>query len=234
MAIGTQEHGTFPRLIDEAVLKAGRGEKARLQLVSYARASIREAQTEAVFDRDRTETQILATANPHIWTRPQCFRIMETIEYPLVPTFPHFQKPGRAQGRDTDYFYYAAANYFVFTQLEVADPINLSYFTYFQPLVYFAVADRPARYFADLAQWKYLDGNGDFVDTLGTTELDEAAQALVTNWLLFDWYDLVLEGTLAKIFKINGDQRAVSSFALFKSFIKDLLQGEGASSSLNQ
>ena len=234
MAIGTQEHGTFSKLIDEAVLRAGRGEAARLQLVSYARSAIREAQTESLFDRDRTETQVLATADPHIWTRPKCFRIMETVAYPLVPTFPHFQKPGRAQGRDTDYFYYAAADYFVFKQLEVTDPINLAYFSYFQPLVYFVAAERPARYFADLAQWKYLDGNGNFVDTLGTVVLDDAAQALVTNWLVFDWYDLVLEGTLAKVFKMNADQRAVSSFALFKSFIKDLLQGEGASSSLNQ
>ena len=84
-----------------------------------------------------------------------------------------------------------------------------------------------------MAKWQYLDANGDYIDTLGTTLLDEAARALVTNWLIFDWFDLVLEGTLAKIFKINADQRAVSTFALFKSFEKDLLKGE-VTASLNQ
>lgn len=231
--VGTQEYGTFSQLVDEAVLKSGRGKAARNQLVSYARSAMRESQVKALFERDRTETQIAATANPHIWTRPKCFRIMETVEYPLVPVFPRFQRPGRAQGKSTDYFYYAASDYYVFTQLEIGDPVNLSYFSYFTPLVYFEAAERPARYFADLEKWQYLDGDGNYIDTLGTDALDEAARDLVTNWLLFDWYDLVLEGTLAKIFKINADQRAVSTFALFKSFQKDLLQGE-VTASLNQ
>lgn len=224
--VGTQEYGTFSQLIDETIAKAGRGLAARSSLVAYARSTMRECQLQAMFEKDRVEDQITATATPHIWTRPKSFRMMETVYYPAIGVFPHFKGPGRRQKSDHEYIYYAASNYYIFPDVENGDLIDLSYFNYFTPLVYFEQAERPARYFADLGEWQYLDGNGDYVLTLGTDALDEAARDLVSNWLLFDYYDVIVEGTLAKIFKTNADQRAVSSFALYKSYQNNVLQGE--------
>lgn len=224
MPIGTTEIGTFSALIDQAVALAGRGKPARQQLTSYARSSMREAQADVLFERDLIEDQITATANPHIWTRPANFRTFRTVRYP-GEIYPKYIVPGRRQF-DLDKFYYAASTYFVFKGVEINTSFDIAYYSYFAKLVYFEADNRPARYFADLAKWQYLDGNSIFVDTLGSQLLDEAAQALVTNWILFDWFDLVLEGILAKQFKVIGDTRAPSHFALFKSFIKDLLQAE--------
>ncbi len=46
------------------------------------------------------------------------------------------------------------------------------------------------------------------------------------NWLLKRWYEMILEGTLAKIYKTVGDERSKTSFSLYKSFQQDLLASE--------
>jgi len=224
MAVGAEELGTFSALLDDAVRLAGRGIAARPQMASYARASMREPQVDNLFDKDLIEDSLTFSADPFTWERPAEFRLFRTVKY-TEETYPKFIPPGRRQ-RDEINFYYQASTYFVFKGLAVGDTFGIAYYSYFPKLVYFAPANRPARYFADLAEWQYLDGNGDFVATLGSDALDEAARALVTNWMIFDWNDLVLEGILAKQFKVQGDQRAPSHFALFKSMIKDLLQAE--------
>ncbi len=224
MVIGTQELGTFSQIIDDAIRISGRGKVERSRMTGYARASMRECQVKATFKRDFIEDQITATADPHIWTVPASFRIMHTVRFPNE-IYPKFREPGARQ-KDFDFFYYRATDYFAFKGVAVGDLIDLAYYSYFTPFVYFETTKRPARYFADLAQWQYLDGNGVYQTTLGTTALDDAAEALVSNWMLFDWYDTVLEGTIAKVFKVNCDPRAPSSFALFKSLQQDIILGE--------
>ncbi len=228
MAIGSEEVGTFSAVIDQAVLFAGRGKAIRGQLGSYARSSMREAQVDSLFERDLIEDQLTATAAPFIWTRPSELRFFRTVRYP-GEIYPRYITPGRQQF-GVKRFYYASTTYFVFVGIEINDLLDIAYYTYFKKLVYFEPADRPARFFADLDKWQYLDDNNDFVDTLGSETLDDAAEAKVTNWLLFDWFDLVLEGILAKQFKVQADVRAPSHFALFKSMIKDLLQAESVAS----
>jgi len=224
MPIGIQELGTFSQIVDDAIRISGRGKVERTRITGYARATMRECQVRGLFKRDFIETQITATADPHIWTVPADFRIMHTVRYPNE-IYPHFREPGARQ-KDFDFFYYRATDYFALKGITAGDLIDLAYYSYFIPLVYFETTKRPARYFADLAQWQYLDGNGIYQTTLGTTALDDAAELLVSNWMLFHWYDTVLEGTIAKVFKINGDSRAPSSFALFKSMQKDIILGE--------
>lgn len=224
MTIGLDELGTFSALIDQTVILSGRGKSIRRQLTSYARSSMREAQVDALFERDLVEDQLTATASPFIWTRPAELRFFRTVRYP-GEIYPKYLTPGKIQF-DVDKFYYAASTYYVFKGVEVNDILDIAYYRYFPKLVYFEETARPARYFADLGKWQYLDNNNEYVDTLGSVTLDEAAQALVTNWILFDWFDLTIEGVLAKQFKVVGDQRAGSHFALFKSMLKDLLQAE--------
>ncbi len=224
MVIGTTELGTFSALIDDAVKLSGRGIAARNQLTSYARSSMREPQVDNLFEKDLTEDTLTFSADPFTWTRPAGFRIFRTVKY-TEEIYPKYITPGRRQ-QDVINFYYAASTYFVFKGLTVGATFNVAYYSYFKKLVYFDPLKRPARFFADLDKWQYLDGNNDYVDTLGSELLDEAVKALVTNWILFDWYDMVLEGILAKQFKVQGDPRSVTHFALFKSFIKDLLQAE--------
>lgn len=224
MAVGATELGTFSSLLDEAVRLSGRGVAARVQLASYARASMREPQVDNLFEKDLVEDILTFSTDPYIWERPAEFRLFRTVKY-TEEIYPKYLMPGRRQ-HDVTYFYYAASTYYTFKGLAVGDTFGVAYYKYFPKLVYFDPVARPARYFADLGKWQYLDGDSNFVDTLGSDDLDEAARALVTNWMLFDWTDLVMEGILAKQFKVQGDDRARSHFALYKSMINDLLQGE--------
>lgn len=225
----TTEGNTFSSLIDESILISGRGTAARPRLIRYARSSARECQSLALFHNDRTEDNITAdTTAPFIWTKPSIFRIMETVRYP-DNVYPDFIPPGRLQKQPAELgedYYYAAQDYYAFAGLDVADIINISYFSWFTPLVYFAVSDRPAIYDLETLSWTYRDNDGNFVAALATTELEEAARNRVTNWMLFKWNELVMEGTLAKQFKVLNDKRSGSTFALFKSFQKDLIKGE--------
>lgn len=224
----TIEGNTFSSLIDDAVLISGRGKPARPRLIRYARSSMREAQTLALFHNDRTEDTLTVDNSPFIWTKPNTFRIMETVKYP-DNVYPDFIPPGRLQRQPSDLgedYYYAAQDYFAFAGLEITNTIDVSYFSWFAPLIYFDAKDRPAIYDLETLAWTYRDNDGNFIAALATAVLEQAARDKVTNWLLFRWNELVSEGTLAKQFKILNDQRAGSTFALFKSFQKDLMRGE--------
>lgn len=89
-----------------------------------------------------------------------------------------------------------------------------------KPLV--AAQMRPAAFFIETGQWVYFQASSNsYVADLGSAALNTAAQVLVSNWIFTDYFEMLQEGGLAKIFKNVGDPRAVSCFSLYKS-----LQGD--------
>lgn len=216
---------TFSQVVDNVLKRGGRPARG-LDAQAYVRASIRECQALAVFARDLIEDQFNTDGNdPYIWTRPATLRIVKTFLYVAKDIYPDYLPPGKIQ-RDQIYFYYGGPTYYALAGVgDTATEINVAYYAYARRFVYYAEADRPAFYDITNEKWQYLDG-GSFVDNLATTALEEAARDKVTNWLLFDWTELIEEGGIAKLYKNLGDPRATSAFALFKSFQKDLLKGE--------
>jgi hypothetical protein len=54
-------------------------------------------------------------------------------------------------------------------------------------------------------------------DYNSTTTLQATAKTLNTNWLIEDWYDVIFEGTMAKIYKLFKDtERAATHFSLYE------------------
>lgn len=206
------EINTFSSLIDEAVVVSGRPDRLA-SMASYLRSTIRESQSLALFAHDLVEDEITPTANPHIWQVPEVFRTLLAVKYVdtidgFEDRYPQLIPPGRKQ-RGIDDLYYVSGASIVFSGVDpTVDTIKLAYYSYAKALIYYDPSSRPAIYDSET----------------GWNTTDTAKQELVSNWLLMHWYDLLLEGTLAKVFKITGDQRAVSSFALYKSMQKDLLQ----------
>jgi hypothetical protein len=98
----------------------------------------------------------------------------------------------------------------------------LAYYSYFPKLPYYEESLRPARFFLETNAWSYLDAT--------TPEEEAAARLVVSNWMLFDWFDTIVEGGLAKIFKTVGDVRAPAAFGLYKSLQNDILTGEDVES----
>ena len=224
------ETNTFSSAVDDCIARSGRPDR-RADIVSYLRTTMRETQVKGFFGKDLVEDTIASvSADPHIWARPAQFRQMITVKYPGLfdpqgkQVFAKFIEPGKLQLRHDEYYYNSGTSW-VFTgmfggggTISGSTTIDIAYYSYFAPLHYFVAAERPAVFDDATLLWTYL--------TAVTAAEQEAAQAKVTNWLLSGWYDLVLEGTLAKVYKTANDLRSSTTFALYKQLQESLLMGE--------
>ena len=219
------EGATFSALIDEAVLRSGRRNR-RNDIISYARTTIRECLVKENFYRSLVELEVQTTSEPFVWKRPQRLRILVAVQYPYYtahgnPIFPKERAPGEVKNEDEFYFYQSGESY-VFNGVAANSTLKIAYLEYLKRLAYYEnEEDRPARFDIETETWTY------HADYASTEEQQEVARGLVTNWLLFDWYDLILEGTLAKIFKSVGDARNQLAYSTYKSLQKDLSLAEG-------
>ncbi|HFD32036.1 MAG TPA: hypothetical protein ENJ28_04910 [Gammaproteobacteria bacterium] len=222
------EINTYSAAVDDVVARSGRPDR-KSDIIAFVRVTIRELQTLAYFKRDLTEDTLTADQANYVWTYPQEFRILRTVRYPYFDAqgkqiYPPELKPGKQQ-KDFTHYYYASGNYYVFAGTALADLIDVAYYSTAKKLPYYDLAARPATFSLETDSWSYLSN--------GTSAEQLAAQALVSNWVLFNYYDTVVEGAMAKILKTVGDKRAVSSFALYSSYKKTLISTE-PSDSLNK
>lgn len=232
----------FSELVDRIVIRSGRPDKI-LDITAHANSTLREMQGLALFWRDLIEDQIVPTAgvNSYSWTVPNNFRRLRAVKYSshgYENQYPPLLRPGKVQ-RGSDVFYYSAGNYFVFSGLggqsnQTVPNIDLAYWITPRRFKYYDQPSRPAVYDTEADDWDpalynpVLTGTPD--QQLAQAEVQ---QELVANWVLQKYSEFVEEGTLAKILKVVGDDRAGSSFALYKSFQGTLITLE-ASESLDQ
>lgn len=223
----TVETGTFSSVIDDVRMRSGRTDRTA-DIMAYARSSMRECTVLAEFSQSSIEGTFTVDTLPFILTRPDNFRKWEALQYPYFtrrgkPIYAVERRPGKEQNTDNDYWFYRSGNSFVFNGLAVGDIVKYAFQAYLPRLAYYANdADKPAIFDLETNLWTY------HADYTGNDTLNQAGQDKVTNWLLFNWYDLVLEGTLAKLYKTVGDERQRASYALYKQQQKDLMQGEGS------
>ena len=220
------ETGTFSSIVNDVRVRSGRVDRTA-DIMSYARSSMRECTVLAEFSQSTIEGTFTVDVIPFIFERPDNFRMWEALQYPYFtrrgkPVYAVEKKPGKDQNTDNTYWFYRSGSSFVFNGLAVGDIVKYAYQAYLPKLVYYASdADKPAIFDLETNLWTY------HLDYSGNTTLNQQARDKVTNWMLFNWYDLVLEGTLAKLYKTVGDERQRASFALYKQQQKDLMQGEG-------
>jgi len=222
------ELNTFSAAVDDAIVRSGRPDR-KADIIAFVRTTIRECQVQAYFRNDFVEDTLTADGEVFLWTYPQEFRILRTVRYPFTNNrgervYPDEVLPGRNQ-RDKVYFYYGGPGYYAFAGLSNALDIDVAYYKTSKKLPYYESADRPATFDLETDSWSYL------------TAADDASQLIareaVSNWLLFTYYDTIIEGTLAKLFKIIGDDRSSPTYALYKSLQSTMLATE-PSDSLNK
>lgn len=222
------EINTFSSAVDDVIIRAGRPDR-RADIIAFVRTSIRECQVRRFFRNDMVEDQLTADAEVFIWSYPQEFRMIRTVRYPYTnergeQLYPKEILPGKKQ-REHTYFYYGGPGYYAFAGLASGAVIDIAYYKNSKKLPYYASADRPAYFDLESNDWIYKTA---------ATDADKLiAREAVSNWLLFNYYDTIVEGALAKILKVVGDQRSGSSFALYKSLQTDLIANE-PSDSLNK
>lgn len=233
----------FSEMCDIVVQRSGRLDRLNNgDIPGYGNTVFRELQALAFFYKDGVEDIIAtSTTDPTIWTYPILFRKLRTAQYP-DGSFPNHVQPGKGLrpylGDNTRGYYYAASNYIVFQnaasgifQGNITNNIKLYYYTWLPRLKYYPVAQRPAVYDETLATWTYSDqsGNNDPDNNLNYTLLANQPIALlrVTNWTLVSYVEMMIEGTLAKLFKgIKDDVRAVQSYSLWERYKKDIQETE--------
>lgn len=208
-------------MFSEAVDDVARRSRRFSQLADigdYLNATVRECARLSLFSHDLVEDTLVVDAVPFVWQRPLNLIGMRAVKY-ADGSYPDFLRPGRIL-TDRQRYFYSASTYFVFAGAESGSSISVAYYTYPKRLQYYAIAERPATFDFFTEEWTYL-----------TPPADEAAeliaQAKVSNWLLLRHYEAMKEGTLAKLFKSVGDERAGSTFALYKSMQGDIKTAEG-------
>lgn len=237
MAI-TEEGQTMSAAVDTVVRRCGMPNVVN-DIVGFVRLTIRECEGLKFFKKSWIESQVTPDADPYTWTHPDRLRALEFAQYPHmysrtgVPIDPVLVVPNRAKHHV--YYYYSGADYSIFGghgggSAAVQNPyIDVGYFQWQRSLPYFATAaDRPARFDILDEVWEYHDDYDD------TTTLQETARNLVQNWLLRDWFELIVQGALSKVYHTYGDQRASPAFAAYKQAQQTLEINEKTRDTPNQ
>lgn len=218
-----QEKYTFSSVVDEVVSRTGRGDRLQ-NIADYVNNTISETSTLEFFRKDLVEDQIEPDgSDPFYWEYPFNFRMLLAVRG-SDGLFLRAFKPGpMQQGEDAQVrgFWYQAGNYVAFGGRYIAQwsTLDLAYYTYPARLAYYAEAARPARFDLETLSWTYL--------TAVTDEEKETARGLVTNWMIYGtWYDMVIEGTLAKLWKNLKDDRAVPTYSNYKQMQTSLRNNE--------
>ena len=214
------EWGTYSSAIDTVVSRSGRLDR-RDDCIDFVNQTILETQARAFFKNDLVEERLhnTAGASPFVTPEPLQFRQMQSVRYTDAysprgePIYPKHIEPSQSQ-RDYDYFWYGSGGMFVFAG--AASMVDIAYFSYLPPLAYHPeVQNRPAIYDSSTRQWMY---NSD--ETL--TELQK--RSLVTNWLVFRFFNTIVQGGLAKLWNITQDPRSVAAYASYKQGQLTILQ----------
>ncbi len=224
---------TFSQLVDEMVTEIGRPDM-RDALASYLNQTIRECHFDpregsiVHYASNRVEEQLTAdVAEGFVWEYPDParFQQIEAVRYDSV----HFSEdktryieervpsPGQA---GWPHFWYRTGNAIAFSGYGGINAlISLSYFQYPKRLKYIATGSRPALYDSDDG-WTYAV-------SVNTPELEAAARAQTSNWMLLRWADVLSEGVRAKAYKRVADEvRARTSYSLYMMLREGLMTAE--------
>jgi hypothetical protein len=227
---------TFSQLVDKMILETKRPELLP-EVVTYLNQTLRELHTEpdrgnaVFFSENLKETQITVTENVGFsWTipNPSVFQGIMAVRYDGVftngnATWAQEIRPGRAQNSVPHSFYRAGNRVFFSNYGELGAKISIAYFEFTRSLGYFTQANRPATYNESLQTWTYK-AEYDVND-----ETREAAQELVTNWLLLRWGSVIEEGLRAKIYKrISDTERARTSYSMYTTLRRGVYTSEVA------
>lgn len=213
---------TFTSAVDTCVARSGRADR-RADIRSYVRLTMMELQTSGLYKRDLIEDEITPDDDPYIWTPATGFRRFWTVSYPNLyaqngdTIYPKvLDGPGRAQNREPHYLYPSGDSFIFVGHQETT--INIAYFEYFPAYKYYDTGTEVASFDDETNAWSYL--------TATTAEDQAAARLLVSNWILYNWFDVIVEGALAKLYKVVDDPRMSPTYALYKQLQNMFISSE--------
>lgn len=235
---------SFSAIVDEIMITTGmHSEYGRV--VGYLRTTLHETHSKGYFFRDMEEVSIVTDVTPYIYKLPFNWKRAKFLQISGTATNKPTPIPLIAPGintRNLDVYYYQTLDSLVFSGVPIGSTIAIAYYVHPRVFNYYhklGSTDNPAisqgivpAYLDDFGVWHYLttDGNGNstYIPTLGSAILDEAAQNISGDWIVFKYHQMLIQGTLAKAFKDRGDiPRSTLSFSLYQTLLSDMIQSEG-------
>lgn len=224
----------FSELVDICVGRAGRPEK-EADVIAFAAQTIRELESKNHLKKNLEEDTLNTTSHPYIWARPNRMQKLRTAKYSSNGKYARFAQPGAILENLTYYFYMTTTS-IIFNGHDTIDTIDVAYYQFRKKLQYYSLGAREAVYDFEDETWSFplqvaeraalVAAGGTDADLAALDATHSAAQAghiaNASNWILFDWYELVQEGTLAKLFKlIDDEKRAATHFSFYQRAIRD-------------
>jgi hypothetical protein len=227
---------TFSQFVDEMV-----GETKRFDLATEIAAYINQTVREVHFRSDTGSVlyfrenlqELLITANSDDsfgWDipNPAIFQGIIGVQYAdqfnadngCPGVWAEEVTPGRNMAHKKYSFYRIGTGYAFTGYGHTGSRIKLAYYQYPSRLKYYTVANRPASW-DDAAGWTYKAE----YDVSDQTRAN--ARALVTNWLLLRWHDVLSEGVRAKIYKrVSDEVRGRTAYSLYSTLRQGLWTSE--------
>ena len=228
--------GTYSQLVDELTIETNRWD-LRATIGTYVNQTIREchmaatSDTPVLFQANMQEVQVASgVSTGYVWSipNPMVFQELKAARYDNVldlaslPVYPKRQAPGERLG-DTLYAYYRSGDGWAFKGYGgLGSLISIAWYEYLRRLTYQDSATRAisGASFSFETGWTYGSA---VVTALQQTAAREAA----TNWMILRWYDTIMEGARAKIYKrLSDDVRGRTAYSLYMSMRKSLVASE--------
>ena len=227
------EEQTFSGIVDEIVHESNRVQEKLTSIPRFVNDTIAELQQSQLFAEDMYEEIIDApvtatdSGQQVVWEKPLRWRKMQAVKYSNYlgnTVYPKCCRPSAGQ-ESMDDFYYASGNAIVIAgKYGMTAPV-IAYYKTSPMLKYYEPEQRPAKCDSSNGQWSYLLG-GVYVQSLATPEEEELARAKVSNWLIQRYGNVLVNGALAKLYKMIGDTRNSLAYSQFMSSKQDVLNNE--------
>ena len=220
----------FSELVDLIVRRTNRPD-FKEDIIAYLNEVLRMVHSSEFFYRDKVEIALnedyddADLARTFVWDRPRDLRALVSVRYLDLlyddnrDSFPPNIPPGIGQANKPQ-FYYGVGDKFVFYRRGGLRRIAVCYVLAPKRFEYYDVGKRPAVYDRESDSWQYLDQTGRYVASLGSNELDEAAQAKVSDWLMLHYDGMLASGVITKLFSVLGDPRNKVEYSNFKENLR--------------
>lgn len=231
----------FSQLIDIVTKRTNRIDM-RDTAVGLMNGIIRRIQSKQYFQSDLKQIR-LNEETPGVkvlmgrweWTRTPDVRLMSAVQYLPDGSYPPNNQPAVGQDNLNNYWYKVGDKYiFVFPEhhllIDEPEEIELTYYSFSPEFKYIPEADRLIKYDWETNQWFERQNNKTTEWkplTADEVNLREDELKAYGNWLMRDYKEVILSGTISKLFGLLDDsERFKREFAEFNELFNTLTRNE--------
>lgn len=227
----------FNQVVDEIILRSNRLDMKKT-IIGIVNGVIRRIQSKQYFQSDLKEykitpeaTDVEFSAGQWKWRRNPDVRLISSVRYDPWDVYPPNQQPSVNQESLINYWYKVGDHYVFRWSKYEEDPesISISYYTTSKEFEYTEEDERLVKYDYTNNTWYERKTAKDAWKPLTKEEATSKEEELSKygNWLLRDYKEIVISGSLSKLFGLlNDEERAKREFAEFNDLFKTLTNNE--------